>query len=86
MTNAKARAAADAALNDLETEEVSRAEGWTERAAKIAADRAALEAEMTENAPRTAKGVGAMKAVHQALRGGSAIDRIRARRAERAAG
>lgn len=70
-----------------EQAEVKRAEGWKARAEKLVADRAALEAEFAAEAPRTAVGAQALAEVKAVLNGraGSALARLRARRAERAA-
>ena len=70
-----------------EQAEVKRAEDWKIRAEKLAADTAALQAEFEADAPRTAVGAQALAEVKAVLAGrtGSAMDRIRARQAERAA-
>lgn len=70
-----------------EQAEVKRAEDWKARAEKLAADRAALEAEFAAEVPRTAVGAQALAEVKAVLNGraGSALERLRQRRAERAA-
>ncbi len=75
-------------IESLEAAELARAEGWKVRAEQIAGDRVALEDELAANAPRTAVGAQAVAEVRRALLGqeGSALDRVRARVAERKAG
>ena len=75
-------------IESLEAAELKRAEGWKVRAEQIAGDRAALDAEMTANEPRTAVGAQAVAEVKRALIGatGTALDRVRSRVAERNAG
>lgn len=75
-------------IETLEAAELKRSEDWKARAEKIAADRDALESEMTENPPRTAVGAQALAEVRQALIGqsGTAIERVAARVAARQAG
>lgn len=71
-----------------EQAEVARAEDWKARTEKLAAERAALEAEFAAEAPRTAVGLQALAEVKRALAGqsGTALERIAARRAAREAG
>jgi len=64
-----------------EQAELTRVEGWKARAEKLAATKAALEAEFVTDAPRTAVGAQALAEVKRVLAGqtGTAMDRIRAR-------
>jgi hypothetical protein len=69
-------------IEKLKQEEVKRAEGWKARAEAIAKQRAELEAEMAANQPETAVGAQAAAEARRAL-AGNALERIRARQAER---